>query len=199
MTFNEYIPLAIRTLNDLGSRKANLAHMGLGLGNEMLEYQMILEGDKSDTILFELGDLSWFTASASHLLGIKYEYNKYEEVRNIITKEQFTKTACQLVDVIKKHYAYGTPILDQSKFWDKIHIRYINFRKKKYIKIEQLDYLIHLMVQCIRHFSHYHGLTLDLVLTTNIDKLKKRYPKGYSDYHATERFDKKTVSEATNS
>lgn len=195
MTFNEYVPLAIRTLSDLGSRKANLGHMGLGLGSEMLEYQMILEGDKSDTILCELGDLSWFTASTSHLLGIKYEYNKYQESRDIITKEQFTKTTCQLVDLIKKHYAYGTPILDQSKFWDKIYIKYINFRKRKFIKIEQFDYLIHQMVHCIRHFSDYHGLGFDLVLVTNIEKLKKRYPKGYSDYHATERFDKKAAGQ----
>lgn len=200
MTFNEYVPLAIRTLNDLGSRKKNLAHMGLGIGNEMLEYQMILEGDKSDTILFELGDLSWFTASASHLLDIEYEQDKFGESNLVITKQLFTSTACSLVDLIKKHFAYGTPIIDSDKWIDRLYLKWIRFRGKKFIMVQgQLDYHIHVLVQCIRHFSTYHGLGFDHVLVTNIEKLKKRYPKGYSDYHATERFDKKAVSEVQNS
>jgi len=191
MSFNEYIPLAVRTLNNLGSRKKNLAHMGLGIGTEIMEYELIKLGDKSDTIVAELGDLSWFTASTMKLLNIKYVFNKYEEVRNIITYRTFIETAYKIADNIKKHFAYGIPILDRDKLLDRIYAKWLDHRGKKYIKIEALDYQLHIMVACIRHFASINQIEFDHVLISNIEKLKKRYPKGYSDYHASERFDKK--------
>ena len=67
MTLDQYSPLAIRTLNDLESREANLAHMALGITGEAGEVADIIKKhyayDKPlDTLhlVEEIGDIMFY-------------------------------------------------------------------------------------------------------------------------------------------
>jgi NTP pyrophosphatase (non-canonical NTP hydrolase) len=38
--------------------------------------------------------------------------------------------------------------------------------------------------------AHFYGMSLETIARLNIEKLAKRYPDGFSDYHAAARLDK---------
>ncbi len=76
--------------------------------------------------------------------------------------------AGEILDAIKKHWVYNRPI-DRENL------------------IEELGDLEFYM-QAMRNLI---DVTRDEVIDTNVKKLGKRYPQGYTDFHAAERLDKK--------
>lgn len=200
MTFEEYIPLARRTRNDLGERRANLAHMALGIGTEILELQAAIRNNDDHNIREELSDLSWFSGNAMDLLNEKYSKHQMMMLTTGLhpkdgdtSMNDLADQCCVVVDLIKKHVAYGQPIINdfdpdwferlQQWWWLKV-------KNKKYIIKARLSLELYKLVSYLNTASRDLGYQYSDILTYNIEKLKKRYPAGYSDFNAAERIDK---------
>jgi len=196
VNYKQYLPLAVRTLTDLGSRKRNLAHMGLGISSEMLELESLLLGAKNDadTVADELGDLSWFTASATYILDDK----KTSFGGPIISAVQENGANYRLeliqqvelvTSLIKKHVAYGQPIVTDN-FIGRVHKMWLLYRNKKFINKHDFIKELHKLRFRTEILAVSLGYSYGDILQANINKLAKRYPGGYSDYHAAKRLDK---------
>lgn len=77
MKINEYQKLAMRTANQ---KCRSLANAGLGLGGESGEVQDIIKKHlfqghelNKDKLVEELGDVCWYVALASELVGVDLE------------------------------------------------------------------------------------------------------------------------------
>ena len=75
--------------------------------------------------------------------------------------------AGELLDAVKKHCIYGKPLDMQNVVEEMGDIEFF---------MERIRYLLNLNRMAI--------------LSTNYEKLMKRYPEGYTDKHAQERLDK---------
>lgn len=80
MNLDLYSTLAIRTLNDLGNLKANLAHMALGITGEAGEVADIIKkhyayGKPLDTLhlVEEVGDIMFYLNGLLDLLGSSWD------------------------------------------------------------------------------------------------------------------------------
>jgi NTP pyrophosphatase (non-canonical NTP hydrolase) len=76
--------------------------------------------------------------------------------------------ACEVVELVKKHFAYGKE-LDTD------------------LLIKELGDLLFYMQGLLNYTAP--GVTMDIVMTHNRNKLTKRYPGGYSDAKALARAD----------
>lgn len=55
---------------------------------------------------------------------------------------------------------------------------------------KEMDASLSVLLGCIVAFSHYAGVMVPQLMQMNYDKLKKRYPAGYTDKAAQDRADK---------
>ena len=78
----------------------------------------------------------------------------------------------EIGDALKKHIAYGKP-LDTENLIE---------------EVGDVMWYIACLVSAL-------GADFESILTQNIDKLKKRYPEGFTEKHATMRLDKKEVED----
>ncbi len=193
MNFIQYQPLAIRTLKDLGSTKANLAHMGLGLSTELMEYNAAIHIGDKENAGEELGDAAWFTVSTFHLLKIKFNvrteslFNPNDSGLNAELNDQVYK----VVNLIKKHFAYDVKILDKKgRIFDYMMSLWMDFTKAKYIDKEFLSRQLHKLWSILEVNALSHNLNFGMILNDNIRKLAARYPGPYTDFHASTRLDK---------
>lgn len=76
----------------------------------------------------------------------------------------------ELLDAIKKCWIYNKPMTQEVR---------------ENLKEEMGDALFY-----IQHICNVLGWTIDDVIDANMEKLKKRYPNGYTDKAAIERADK---------
>lgn len=75
--------------------------------------------------------------------------------------------AGELLDAIKKHAIYGQP-LDEANIAE---------------ELGDIEFYLQLMRDCL-------VITREEILQANVEKLRKRYPAGYTDVHAAQRLDK---------
>lgn len=198
MKFEEYIILAFRTHNHLGSRRKNLAHMGLGIASEYLEIEQTTKIVGADSLAEELGDVLWFTACAIKIVNAKHRENidkhlgkHAKNAMKAFKMKNFNESCGDVVNTIKKHYAYGIPILDYDRFFQHVYLNWRLNRKKKCITTHSIIADLYTIIMCVHCICEVNNLNFSMVMEDNIAKLKKRYPKkGWSQFHAAERLDK---------
>jgi hypothetical protein len=98
--YSWYPPLAMRTCKDMPTLKDHIAHMGLGLGSEYLEY---LSANDITNQNEEVGDMCWYVSGICNSLNISFipikpkNWNMDEIVGDIVS-------------ICKKHFVYGVDI-----------------------------------------------------------------------------------------
>lgn len=95
MTFNEYVPQAMRTNFNMGNITQNQRHYMLGLINEFGElaglFKKELFGKEvKDKVEDELGDVYWYLAKGFHVLGgvipDSYGYAQTDDTLHLVVK-----------------------------------------------------------------------------------------------------------------
>jgi NTP pyrophosphatase (non-canonical NTP hydrolase) len=171
MTFNEYIPLAIRTESPSTPLKSNsrIAHAIIGLNTEINEIYDALEDNTKPldivNILEEIGDLYWYIAIMYDTLNISVKDTQKDDTQkyaDIFSK--IRKYSNNMLDLLKKHMFYNK-VLD------------INTIIENTCDIKDL-----LDIACVSFNS-----TPSQVMTKNINKLSARYPEAFSEYLAENR------------
>lgn len=146
-------------------------HVGMALAGEILEFQLELEGDAniSDTTaeLKEVGDLCYYTQMILNLYdlpGIRLEgdwqFNDnpgYSIVTNVVEKSEV------VIDLIKRFEIYR--------------------QEYNKVKLERAvcDFVYALKELAYTFYDQPRSGPLDVVIQQNVEKLKKRYPKGTFD------------------
>ena len=113
MTYAEYSPLAMKTLNDKGF-ELNLCHAALGIVTEIQEYYAA-SNEMLETAPYhqeeELGDIAWFVNLAAVLLDI--DINEIE-IDNTEIGEAYDN-AIEFADWVKSTIIYGKEITKERK------------------------------------------------------------------------------------
>lgn len=98
--YSWYPPLAMRTCKDMPTLRDHIAHMGLGVGAEYLEY---LSSEDEENEREEIGDICWFLAGLCYKLNIPF-------IPLVPDKWNTHKIVGDIISICKKDFAYGVDI-----------------------------------------------------------------------------------------
>lgn len=188
MTFSEYQELAMRTQAIKEDNHDMLIHAVCGLSSEIGEinqaYSELLGNAnhdgfcikydlfKIDRVLSELGDLCWFQAELCKSLDVSLHYMNldYVTISNFENLSQKDK-----IDMIGFHIDNLTMLI--GLIAGAVQKTY----QGKKINIDDIHYINQIMLIEINTIAVYLNSTLEKVWEHNIEKLKKRFPEGFSE------------------
>jgi len=184
--FKDYIELALRTEsinNPLCATDGlhRLLHGTIGVVTEVNELRVALNLNDNVNTLEEIGDIFWYIAIITNCLVEDFNFKDNEnshlvEDINFLLFEAITPTD----NIFDKIYNSSTDSLDLLKkvlFYNKPVINVIDD-----LGINLLNTALYAS-ELVRQM----GEDISVVLATNINKLKARYPEKYSDSKADER------------
>lgn len=168
MTLQEYIDLAARTCPDLGE-KNNKYHMKMGVFTEVAEVVDIIKkhiayGKPIDTVHLgeEIGDIMWYVANQIRM-------NPDSPILfSTILEKNLSSMA-----VLYKHACYS---------WSSLIMVVRTLLSIKW-SVRHHYWTFYLCVSLCKYFE----LDLEQICTTNINKLKARYPDKFSNEAALNR------------
>ena len=188
MTFSEYQELAMRTQAINEDKHDMLIHAVCGLSSEIgeinQEYSALLRTQNNDgfqvkydpfnidRVLSELGDLCWFQAELCKALDINLYYMNLDYV-TISNFENLSKE-----DSIDK---LGYYIDNLTVLIGLIAGAVQKTYQGKKINIDDIHYINQIMLIEINTIAVYLNSSLEKVWEHNIEKLKKRFPEGFSE------------------
>ncbi len=177
MNLTEYYNLSKRTSNPILNHSEGdsaFVYFSFGLVGECIElFSLYLaETVNRDDVKKEIGDVLWYLAMLMPITGVTEKDLELaiERTRKYPTNtaRQIVKSAGQFTERVKKVVFHGHQ-RDETTF--------------KFLLMEIYCLLCFLITM--------EGLTLTDVLTTNVEKLKKRYPDGFSTENSISRKDEK--------
>jgi NTP pyrophosphatase (non-canonical NTP hydrolase) len=161
MDLQEYHSLAIRTMKTDYPPLYNLNNSALGLCGEYAEIMMIGEGESRHAIVKELGDLLWYCVQACEAIGRNIaDIFLIDEYDIGVDDDDMLCAVGSFADIVKKCAFHDHPL-------DETAIGGI---------ITAIDTITNWIEVC----CGVEGISLDEVMQTNIDKLRKRYPAGFN-------------------
>lgn len=205
-----YVPLAFRTMSQelsVEERAENIAYGLVGESGELADlYKKHLyhkhELDRNKVIK-ECGDIMWYLANAIYhmnthrAVSVKGEVSAsaYEDrpvsafwrsIRRIyINTNHPDSTKNADVDFDYKH-----PILELSSLSVRLgHILMTPYVKTLYFSRTRNSTMVATMVYIVKGVLESVGSNLEECLNLNVEKLKKRYPEGFSTQESIERKD----------
>lgn len=169
MNFKEYQNSAFRTCADLGSLKANLSHMVLGIVSENEELLKALVENDLVNAREEQADQCWYIANYCTYRNFDFDEicnSMWDVLDELETWEQETSMydvyLSKLADYVKKYMAYDKPLDEKLE--------------KKALKA---------IVLSLTFEETEFDFPIDL--QKNIDKLKERYPDKFTTENALNR------------
>lgn len=164
MNFNEYIPLAMRTLSPLAVSQTE--HANLGLISELGELADAVKksyayGKPFDAVnaMEEVADICWYVALHCQELGIEIQTEALADAVDSLSAEP----GISLYAHIEALTHMTADMLDEDS--DKVMI-------------------VHCMLASLSHLLSQYGFTLSQALAVNIAKLSLRYGDKFSEVGA---------------
>ena len=168
--YSEFILLKAAPSTSIGQTKFHLLHCGLGIATELME---ALQSNSRENTQEELGDFLWYLTLLKETLGVSN--SAYLEMlqepegktnSNTLFWDILTHQTEEMCSLIKKHCIYGSHKLEEIQ--------------------EQFETLVHTFVVTSLACNNPIGL----LITTNMEKLDKRYKESFSQEESEERKDK---------
>lgn len=203
-----YIPLARRTMSTTLTTEQRALNICYGLTGECGELADIYkkhlfhghELDK-DKVIKECGDIMWYLANAMYHMNTE----RVAEVRDNIERNNgvnrkittYWKPLKRLyynvegsTENAEFEFDYKQPILELSHVAATLgHLILTPYLKTLYFSRTRSSTQIAMMIYVIKGVLQSVGSTLDECLQLNVDKLKKRYPEGFSTEESIARKD----------
>lgn len=212
-TFADYQKHALRTMNDFKNLQETRMNGEMGIAGEVGElidifkkymtHSLTDEKKKQmlDNISYELGDIAWYLAAS---LSESYQYT-FEEVGAYIANkkincsfnEQLLKECAKEKDPLCKKQITHIPlkILDNKKDgynietdWKKLHFISNNILMAE-TKEEVLEAVSLLLIELAAISNYILEMSFEDIINKNIEKLKRRYAKGFSAQVANARIE----------
>ena len=169
MNWKEYLEQSEKTMSfefHCDEKEQRILHAVIGILTEIEELLDNHIGDSSDEInrSEELADAFWYCAIISREYNIDFSQISRKSNNPMETLIRIVKHTCSLLDMLKKKLYYNKPI-DLSNFSD--------LSKKLFNTL------------CL--FCEMNNIETELILDTNIAKLKARYGEKFSSEKAINR------------
>lgn len=185
MNFKEYIQQAQVTNDATASKERNSLHAGYGLIAEIGEIADIFKrhifyGKDIDIIHLkeEIGDAMWYLAIGCHARDVDLEMIQ-KSPQYLLGQDSLTDSQNMIMMVANSSY-----------------VIFSYYKDNTLCKSEELIYL-GTIYDCLKSLCHLNGFTLEEVMDLNIQKLRKRYPDGFSKYDALNRDKENEMSHFT--
>ena len=185
MNFNEYQELAMRTQAIKDNKQDMLIHAVCGLSSELGEIIQVFQNSKINKkfpainppvkrFLSEIGDLCWFQAELCKALDINITYFSLNDIDQFTTNESDIQTIDKNINIIDFYIKKLSMVIGIiSGCIQKTY-------QGKEINIEKIKYCNNLIIIIINTICGYVGANIEDVWEDNIEKLKKRFPDGFS-------------------
>lgn len=184
MNINEYQTLAMRTHNPELSEKDARACYALGLAGEageaaeyIAEYALLgTQGTHQLKLVKELGDVLWYIATVAAMYGLKmnelapYGAKTFNEFDLLGGEHLALSPVSRYVAGLKMAGAAGTASDYAKKLLFHGHVE----------DLEKLRGLLTKTLRAVQQASFQFGTSLEAVAVANIEKLRARYPDGFS-------------------
>ncbi len=185
MNLQEYIQQAQVTNDPTASKERNNLHAGYGLVTEVGEIADIFKrhifyGKAIDIVNLkeEIGDAMWYLAIGIHARGV--DINEVEKPAKYLPgPDKLTDSQNMIMAASNATYVLFSYHRDDT----------LNSR-------EEVIYLTTLYF-CLKSLCHINGFTIEEAMDLNIQKLRKRYPDGFSKYDALNRNKENEMSHFT--
>lgn len=201
ITLKNYTKFAKKTFKRADSVRENFIHMALGLASEYFEFkkamnifnindfQLYLEGENfkinEAAVIEELGDLMWYSAILCDLLWIDdFESVVKNGINRFSSFDGLEDSIEKILSEAKRIHAYGKDA-DPSYLAD--------------LAYEFVVSLIPLVLSFNFDYSTFKDkmphidFIEKVILQSNIEKLKLRYPAGFNNLDAMKRADKNGI------
>lgn len=183
MTFNEYQKEALRTANP---ECRDLTNAALGLCGESAEFVNLLASTERSYMIKqhlakELGDVAWYVAVASHVLGYDLD-----EVTGFMWSKQISDPDERQKQVIN-HLHFMCDSVDSKVLSRRLMVLCGGFAdqiKKHRFQGHELDKtnaenILSAISEVLAALFWSVGYSFEEGLQMNVDKLRKRYPEGF--------------------
>lgn len=197
--FKKFQNLALRTYPDLGTTKANLIHMSMGMNTEMNELEDAFTKKDIVNVSEELADIMWYFACYIYIRNSDASYtDKCFDYHDITcTMDEFrieggcpdrSKLAGRIANFFtkkhntKKHIKllyYNISLLQDP-------IKKLFVYNKSYDREMEFDLLLKILIS-VKSIYYVNGLDFEKSLMNIIDKLKKRFPDKFTEHMAINR------------
>jgi hypothetical protein len=157
----EYFPLAMRTADLDATPASRLGNAALGLAGEFGEIVLLGLNDHDEAIK-ECGDQLWYVAQACSATGIDF-CGIVCRARMFPFRPLLTAVVTAIADVAeiaKKALYHDHPIGPGH--------------------LDTIGYALARIVANLDAVLQHHGATLEEAMALNIEKLRRRYPDGFS-------------------
>jgi hypothetical protein len=178
LTYNGFVLLKAKQgeaiIADLTPEKAHLLHMAVGVMGEVCE---LIDHKTEENFLEECGDIEFFLqgmTTGNNNIGW-HEYYRGVLIHSLFEPSMPLSDVCgemllaagRMLDLVKKFTIYDKPpaYADITQEWNNIH-------------------------NCLDWIYILKDTTREKILAANVDKLNKRYVKGFSNEEAQQRNDK---------
>lgn len=183
MDYNSYPAYARRTAKALEPKQA-FEHAVLGIATDMGEVGSIIKANviynkpiDRKHLVKELGDVCWFISYACDCLGITLSDIVYFPIED-------------------REFMASQHLDEKSNYWIKrglqIAGKLCSHNLEVPIPIRE-DYTFKMYLAkafvCVSVIAFLNGIEMEEVYVENIDKLRQRYPAGYTDIDAIQRKD----------
>lgn len=182
MNFAEFAPLALRTAKPLNAKDQS-AHSFLGFLGELGEladtlkrWHIYKQPLNRENAVEECGDILWFIAYYADIRGYKKDslYGNFDKVAQVV--DTLNTTPYQ-------HQAMYGALISANDWFMKLFLE----GDDTYGRV--LAGLYYDILIMLKHLES----SQDEAFNACLNKLSKRYPEGYTDWHALEREDKKVL------
>lgn len=178
----EYQLLAVRTVAPLESADADHNHMVLGITTEVSELLDIIKGNIAykkplDTVHIgeEIADICWYIGVSAYQNGYILKPNLREAM---LCKESLERPFAEMLEGLK-----ADPIKLSRFLYSNLSLTPEMFNSNTFTLYHYYSYFTLLQFVAEQVF----GLDFYGILTTNIEKLKVRYPEKFTEHNATNR------------
>lgn len=178
LTYNGFVLLKAKQgeaiIADLTPMKAHLLHMAVGVMGEVCE---LIDHKTEENFLEECGDIEFFLqgmTTGNNNIGW-HEYYRGVSVHSIFEPSMPLSDVCgemllaagRMLDLVKKFTIYDKPpaYVEITREWNNIH-------------------------NCLDWIYILKDTPREKIIAANVDKLNKRYVKGFSNQEAQQRNDK---------
>ncbi len=177
-SFDRYQELARRTQNPHLDRREKLSHAALGLCSEVAEVETACRTGDVDSIVGEIGDVFWMLAELCDALGLR--------LQTILSDLLLISDAEDEMEARQNDKFAPRPIRDHFDFHEMsvAAAAIAGCVQKTFqgheISEERIAPVICSLYVHLRRKAYYYGFSVFHAMYKNIEKLRERYPEGFS-------------------
>lgn len=176
--YNQYQKLASRTQNKELTDQERFLHSALGLNAEIEELRIAKMYGDAAAIEDEAGDILWMIAEMCDTCNLSMNALFTSKAMEEAELERTVQYDDESDPPKPRKLHFDTTIMGRCA------ARIAGYAQKTLqghdIVVNNVGEDLQLLMACLKHLASYHGFSVRHAMYQNIEKLKMRYPEGFS-------------------